>query len=204
MGTDSFIERLGPELGPLRELLSRTDDELVISGSDALISHRPAIGPEAYAITLHAPLTESELAAYEKTHCLGIPARYASVLRSINGGRIFELSLYGIPRSMLASPPLLDRSSRQPLDLATANRFWRVEFQATADLFHFGSATLSADENVGYFIDASGGVVALRKNGLVWRQWPNFSAFFAAEIDRLEKLFPKFEAFMAGTARPAR
>ncbi|WP_132982894.1 SMI1/KNR4 family protein [Thermomonas haemolytica] len=204
MVSRSFIESLGPELGPLKKLLARTGNEVVISGSDVLVSHRPEIGPEAYAITLHAPQTDSELAVYETTHGLAIPASYVSVLRSINGGRIFDLSLYGAPRSMRGSPPLLDRSSRQPQDLATANRFWRVGFQAAPELFHFGGAALSVDENVGYFIDASGSVVGMRKGGTEWRRWATFSAFLSAEIDRLEQSFPAFEAFMADTARTAR
>jgi hypothetical protein len=204
MDSESFIRGLGPELAPLSNLLARTSHDMTVSGADLLVSHRPLIGAEAYAITLHSPLSGEDIDSYAQSTGLVVSPHYIPVLRSINGGHIFELSLYGAPRSMIGNPPLLDRSSRQPLDLATANRFWRSEYKASPDLFHFGGGSYSLDENVGYFLDTSGAVQALRKSGEIWRSWPSFGEFLSAELDRLEKAFPAFEAFMADIPRPAR
>ena len=204
MDSESFIQGFGPELASLSNLLARTSTDMTVSGTDLLISHRPLIGPEAYAITLYSPLSGGDIDGYAQNTGLVVSPHYIPVLRSINGGHIFELSLYGAPRSMLGNPPLLDRSSRQPLDLATANRFWRSEYKASPDLFHFGGGSYSSDENVGYFFDIFGAVQALRKSGEIWRSWPSFGEFLSAELDRLEKAFPAFEAFMADIPRPAR
>lgn len=204
MSLDSFVQRLGPELAALERLLFRMSGEPVTSGSALLLSHRPAIGPKAYAVSLYAPLTKEELDTYAEAEGLVIPSHYKALLRSINGAQIFELSLFGLHASARGQPRLLDRSSHKPLDLVAANRHWRAKYNAASDLFYFGSGTLSENENVGYFIDGIGGVFALRKNGGIWRQWTTFGRFLSDEIERLEELFPAYEAFMAGVARSGR
>lgn len=194
MISTSFVEKLGTELSPLMELVSRRVDQTLASETAVRISHRPAIGSEAFEVTLFAPIDRADRVRYEENMGVSISHHYASILDSINGAHIFDLCLYGIPRSMLGNPALLDRSIDQPLDLATANRYWSHEFNASPELFHFGSGRLADDENVGYFFDSSGAVLALRKSGAVWREWPNFEEFFAAELDRAETEYPESEA----------
>jgi hypothetical protein len=48
---------------------------------------------------------------------LKIPETYKHVLLRLNGATLFRMNLFGLPASMCADPPMLDRSARQPLDL---------------------------------------------------------------------------------------
>ena len=82
----------------------------------------------------------------------------------MNGGKILELSIYGIPPSMLGDIPMLDRSTGNPFDLATANRSWRLEYEDADKDFLFGGRDIGWDEQVGYFLRRDGTVIA-RWNG---------------------------------------
>jgi hypothetical protein len=53
--------------------------------------------------------------------------------------------------------------------LAAANGYWAREYRGAGEEFHFGGRTLSATENVGYFLTSDGSVRSRRKDGEVLR-----------------------------------
>ena len=159
------------------------------------LSRRTSIGPEAFAIRLFQPLAPNVLSRYEEIHSIHIPMQYRRVLEKINGASIFEFELFGIPPSMAQDPPLLDRSQPQPLDLATANQYWKFEFSAPQSGFHFGGAPRSLEENIGYFL-GSNSIDAYRKSGELVGSWSNMKAFLSDEIARCERHYEEFEEFM--------
>ena len=198
MQLEDFILNLPAQLAPIRSVTER------LVGSDSQIfdncmevSHRPKLGPHAYALTLYRPLSSAIVKRYENIQGLSISSHYAPLLSSLNGVHAFQLSLYGIPASMANDKPLLDRTASQPYDLATANRFWRQEYKVPQEWFHFGGGPLSLDENVGYFFDDLGNIHAARKNKPVISSWSDFSGFLSDELARCETMYPDYETFMA-------
>lgn len=190
--------------------IARTAQRLVTDGAtlDAtsgalLISRRPAIAPEAYAAVLFPPISAGQIVAYERVQSeargkpFEVSPSYRSLLTMVNGLDLYQLVLYGIPGSMLQSPPLLNRAIRQPLDLATANITWSREYRASNGQFHFGGAPYSRDENVGYFMNPDCSIEARLRGGELFASWGSMSNFLDTEIDRAEKLYPAYEAEMA-------
>jgi len=199
---------LDRELSPIRvvaERLSDADSIIDPTAGAALLSRRPRIAPEAYACVIFPGVVREVAARYEALqHSTGnqnfeIPAIYRSVLLRLNGAWIFQLSLYGLPPSMCQTPPVLDRSARQPLDLGTANRQWRMRYSADQKHFHFGSGPYSPQENVAYFLEADGSVISLLPGGKRVSEWHSIEAFLRAEISRTESEYPEFEDRMAAT-----
>jgi hypothetical protein len=112
---------------------------------------------------------------------------YLRVLQKLNGMSAFGFALFGIPPSMTKSPPLLDRSVLQPLDIATANKDWRREYFVADELFYFGVSDYSDDELVGYFLAESGTVHAFRKSGEAVGGWRSLGPFLQDELARAEE-----------------
>jgi hypothetical protein len=125
-------------------------------GSTIAIGHQPWRAPEAYAFRLFAPAEAPWLSRFEERHAIRIPKGYREVLLALNGCWAYGLALYGLPPSMQAKPPLLDRRRVQPLDLGAANTFRRLEYSGESSAFHFGSRAWSATEKVGYFWGSDG------------------------------------------------
>jgi len=124
---------------------------------------------------------------------LSIPPVYRSVLTKLGGASLFKGALFGVPRSMLHDPPMLDRSISQPWDIGEVNRHWRREYNADALLFHFGSGHYSRTERLGYFLDAEGRVEAYLRGGKEVRKWSSLREFFAEELNRLEPIYAASE-----------
>jgi hypothetical protein len=194
----SVLTHLDHELTPIRlvaERLAGADSVVDLLTGAALISHRPQIGTEAYACVIFPGVAEEQTARYEELQRsrgndgFEIPDVYRSVIRRLNGAELFRLSLYGLPASMCQTPPLLDRSARQPLDLGTANRVWRKRYSADPTLFHFGSGPYSPEENIAYFLQPNGSVVALLRGDHEEWVWPSIEAFLSQELPRAEEQF---------------
>ena len=165
----------------------------------ALVNHRPKVAPEAYALVIYPGITEAEVARYEKLHeesagrTLLIPAVYRAVLARLNGAFLFQAALFGIPRSMLQDPPLLDRSTLQPLDIGSANAMWRLKYKVDPALLYFGDGPHSNTENLGYFLADNGAVETYKRGGKRLESWPSLGTFISAEIARLEAAWPEYE-----------
>ena len=202
----SVLQSLDHELAPIRlvaERLAVADSVIDPPSGAALFSRRPRIGTEAYACVIFPGVAPETISRYEELqHSIGnggfaIPAVFKKVLLRLNGAWIFRLSLYGLPPSMCHNPPLLDRSARQPLDLGTANLNWRRQYAADPTQFHFGGSQYSHEENIAYFLNGDGSVVALLKGGhRVW-DWPSIETFLNAELPRAESQYEEFERRMS-------
>ena len=202
----STIAALDDDLAPIRLVAERVADaDSVIDPrtAAALLSRRPKIGVEAYACVVFAGVAPDVMTRYEEIQrSIGnrdfeIPLSYRNVLHRLNGAWIFQVSLYGLPPSMCQKPPLLDRSSRQPLDLGTANQNWRKRYSTDLNHFHFGSGPHTFQENVAYFLDGDGRVFSLLPGAQQVSEWSSIQAFLSAEIPRAESLYPGFEDRMA-------
>jgi hypothetical protein len=197
---EEILHNLTGDLEPVRKLVSRYEGARASSdlGSDVLLlSHRPNIGELAYAIEIFAGVSDALIATYETLHDFTVPDLYRGLLMKINGANLFDLSLYGIPLSMAKDPPLLDRSGRSPLDLATAQKFWIVGYKVTPGALYFGGAPYSYTENVGYFLFPQKVIQSVRKNGAVVGEWRSFKEFLRDELARAEAAFPAHEEAMA-------
>jgi hypothetical protein len=201
--TQTRLENLSGELLPIRQLAERLLDptaQLDPDSGNLFLSHRPKIGPEAYAVVLFAAVTPEMIAAYAGLRSSGlrgkltIPPTYLQILQVLNGTELYQLQLYGLPPSLCADPPLLNRSDRQPLDLGAANLTWSRLYRPTLSQFHFGSGPYSYEENLAYFLNQDDTVEARRIGGSLFGSWSSIAPFLEEEISRAESLFPAHEA----------
>ena len=102
---------------------------------------------------------------------------------------------------MCQDPPQLDRSAQQQLDLSSANVNWRQKYAADPAWFHFGFAPYSPAENVGYFLDVDGTVIAMRKGGNRIGDWGSFKDFLSAELPRVESQYEWFETRISAISK---
>ena len=200
---DTRLQAVAGELEPIRQTAERLVDQTAkveTSVETILISHRPAIGTEAYAVVLYPGVSEDFIAGYEQIHSQRMPAKftipgaYRTFLNVLNGAELYQMFLYGLPVSMAKNPPLLNRSVRQPLDLATANIDWKNPYRPSESQFHFGSGPYSDNENIAYFLNPDRSIEARRAGGEVFGKWVTLGDFLAQEILRVESLFPAYES----------
>ncbi len=197
------LQNLAGDLLPIRQLAERLLDSaarLDPSSDTVLIAPKPKIGPEAYAVVLYPGISESTVLAYLKTRSTGLrgdlilPPAWLQVLHVLNGAELYQLHLYGLPPSLCAPTPLLNRSTRQPLDLGAANATWSRQYRPSPSQFHFGASPYSYDENLAYFLNPDATVEARRVGGALFAAWPSIAQFLEEEISRVESLFPAHEA----------
>src|SRR5215831_16621430 len=78
------------------------------------LAHQPQLGAEVYACVLFLGMAPEVITVYERMQrfrlgdAFQIPRAYREILTKLNGAHLYHLSLYGIPPSMVRSPPLLD------------------------------------------------------------------------------------------------
>jgi hypothetical protein len=200
----AFLGGLEGTLLPVRQTAERIlDDDSCVdppSGS-LLISRRTSIAPEAYAFVLFPGIDAELIARYETVHGkkgtyeFSVPSEYKQILKRLNGANLFKIDLFGIPRTMANDPPLLDRSRRQPLGLATANQSWSAKYKSRADQFHIGSGPYSPSENLGYFLSPDRTVEARRVGGECFATWQSIASFLSSELSRAESQYPAYEEF---------
>lgn len=158
------------------------------------IANRPWVAPENYLFTLFPTISDDKINKYQNNQEITIPESYKNILKQFNGAFIFNISLYGIPQSMLSNPPILDRSTLQCHDISTANKNWTREYtNIPDDLFHFGGRDFSFDEVIGYFIDKNNEILILRKNGEQIKKYSDIYSFLNEEIISSEKLENELE-----------
>lgn len=194
------IERLPKALAPIRELALRhlSAGYAIDPKSDALlIDHRPNLGSEAYVIVLYPGISDSELDRYCASQAridrpIEIPDDYRAILSHLNGAQILQADLFGVPKSMLDDPPLLDRSSRQPFDLGFSSKDLQDSHKAKSG-FYFGAGPYSYMENLGYLHNHNGRIETYAERGQRVDSYLNFEEFFTHEINRLEALYPEYE-----------
>jgi hypothetical protein len=199
---DVLIERLSGQLSPIRDLARRrlaAGGTVDFKSKALLIDHRPKAAAEAYALVLHPGISPSDIDRYVTIQrvverpIFEIPEGYLSVLTLLNGAEIFRASFFGIPRSTLGNPPLLDRSTRQPLDLGSANSRWRLKYKVNSSLFLFGSGPHSHTENLGYFWDRAGRIETVLAEGRKLESYATLEDFLRNELARLESTYAEYE-----------
>jgi len=202
---EQFLRRLDGDLSPLKtgvQWFSSSDANFDPLTGALRLSHRPAIGTDAYACILYPRVDLNVIERYEGIHrartsrYVDIPPFYKGVLGRLNGAFFFETALFGVPSSMAQNPPRLDRSAQHPLDVGTANEDWRLEYEVDDSRFFFASGSHSHTENVGYFLTPDNHVEGYLRGGNEIAQWKTLGAFLAAEIERAKSRYVEYERVM--------
>ena len=195
MATDFVTNSPTAIADELTRLLEANEEQFAIEHG-IQVGRRTGLNNQTFAICLFDPLPESSLAKYETIHGIVVPDAYRQVLNQINGAWMYRLVLFGLPPSMIAEPPLLDRSVVQPMDLATAHRDWRAKYEAEEDEFHFGSSDWTMEKTIGYFVSPTGSVRGLVASEGCVAQWSDFDLFLDDEVKRNKAAYPAYEKFI--------
>ncbi len=180
------IDNLPPELDSIanqaRKYLENNSNinEFVLN-----VLHRPWVARLNWGLMLYEVADVNWFDEFTNRTGKEIPKFYKDFLKSINGGFIYDLSLYGLTPSLYNSGQL-NRSILQCHDLTTANNNWIREYEVDPNLFHFGGRSYTYDENVGYFFDKQK-ILCYRKNGELINEWDTFSKMLSDEIKIVEK-----------------
>jgi hypothetical protein len=187
------LDDLSGRLSPLREAVTRYLKYPSVLAEDGVISvgHRPWVAELNYMFTLYPGIERASLDRYGQRFGIEIPEIYAEVLGELNGAFCFGVSLCGVPRSMLGTPPLLDRTILQCHDLGTAATMWAREYRVPDGLFHFGGRHFSSRAIVGYFLDRETKILCLKNSGKVVGEWSDFAEFLGDELKSSEELESK-------------
>lgn len=158
------------------------------------IFNRTWVAPLNYGLVLFPPVEDKVLEKYKEKNKAEIPDLYKDVLHVMNGCIIYDLNLYGLPRSIY-DKGLLDRSDMFQFDLGIANSDWKFNYDIGQDLFHFGGRSYTFDENIGYFLDRDNKINSIRTSGEIVNTWTSFSQFMMDEVKEAERImldeFPK-------------
>jgi hypothetical protein len=180
------IENLPPELDSIANQANKylennsSINELVLN-----ILHRPWIARLNWGLMLYKGANVNWFIEFTERTGKEIPKFYIDFLKSINGGFIYDISLYGLTPSLYNSGKL-NRSILQCHDLTTANNNWIRGYEVDPNLFHFGGRSYTDDENVGYFFDKQK-ILCYRKNGELINEWDTFSKMLSDEIKIAEQ-----------------
>lgn len=186
---DSIKKRINAISDNLKPIKQISNKYLEFGGSfkdnNIMIYNQKWIAPLKYAIRIFEQTPIEIIAKIEKDNNIKIPLIYKDFLQEVNGCFIFDFDLFGLTPSIYTTG-LLDRSKVQCFDLGTANKNWIKEYDIDEKLFHFGCRAYSYDENIGYFMDSSGIIKSIRKNGQTIEEWSDFSEFLTEEIKKAE------------------
>ena len=140
---------------------------------------------EAYFINLFEGAPQLYFNNFLTRYNHEIPEPIESFLRIMNGFHFCDFNIYGLTPSLYKSTDgLLDRTVLQPLDIGTANEYWKHEFERSD--FHFGSRYFDDEENCGYFLE--GDIIrSCLKTGEVVGTWTNFPDFLTSELTTTEQ-----------------
>ena len=164
-----------------------TCEDLQWTGASFAALHDPNVAPEYFAVEIWPGLPESEIERYASTWNVPLSSTHVDLLRQANGLRVGTLTIYGIPPSMLLSAPLLDRRTRQPLDVGAANQSWRIGYPSARRLFHLGSVKYSFQENAGLFQSNDGPVIAVLKAGAIVGTWRTYHELLNAGVSSVPR-----------------
>lgn len=142
------------------------------------ILHRPCVAPLNWGLMIYQGIDKKSINETERTIGKTIPHFYKCFLTNINGCFLYDISLFGIIRS-------LTRSFLQCHSLTSANLDWIMEFDIDQTFFHFGGGTYSDEENTGYFYGKNK-ILSIRKNGKLVNEWNSFQNFLNDELIRAE------------------
>lgn len=171
------IEALPEELRALKGLCRKYLQYCsTLNVSVCLIGHRNWDAPLDYLIELYPPARKGWFQTYRKLHGIMLPRRLQTLLLACNGFSFGDFVCFGIPPSMLCTPPTLDENTWQPLDIGTATTEWIQEFPRAQGLTYFAGGPFEQADNVGYFMDDQQ-IVAMRQDGAIMAQWSQLERF---------------------------
>lgn len=187
---EARLVTLPPSLRPIKDaVLALAGSGVWVEGGTGgplLAGPRPDIASQAYDVVLFDPLPVETLEIYQELHDFRFSESLLELLRHVNGCVLFELKVYGVTPTMAVHPPLLDRSRRVPLDIASG-RYWRAGYGRSdlADIL-IASRNVGDSGQVGYFMNPRGGISG-RGNGspdapAVCGPWANLTEWLSAEI----------------------
>jgi len=180
------IDNLPPELDSIANQLRKyVENNSNINDLVLNVLHRPWVARLNWGIMLYQRADVNWFVEYTKRTGKEIPKFYMDFLKNINGGFIYNLSLYGLAPSIYNSGQL-NRCILQCHDLTTANINWIGGYDVDPNLFHFGGRSYTYDENVGYFFDNEK-ILCYRKNGELIKKWDTFSQMLSEEIKIVEQ-----------------
>ena len=184
---EEYLNSLPSELFPLKEAGRRYLKYCCAIDTDESvhIAHRPWVAPLNYAMTFFSPAKKVWIKRFEIKR---IPEPYQEILLATNGLFAFGISLFGLAPSMQLSPPRLDRSRLQCLDISLANNDWIGRYEVDQDLFHFGSREFSYTENTGYFMTDESKIQSYRTSGELVQEWKGLSEFLEHELCIAEQI----------------
>lgn len=195
---EAKFSKVPSKFAPIEALARKFSDQESFTVEDGvyLFGNESERGPRACAVTLFPGLQEKVISRYEELHDIHIPEPIRAFLGHFNGAILCEMSIYGIPPSMIDDPALLSRSVRNPLDIGTAAKIWRVGFPSAKETeFHFGSRNIGWSSQIGYFFRYDGSVAAYSRykkaDGAV-NTWPTFEDWLRDEIDAMVQHRPLF------------
>lgn len=184
--TESFPIELRPISIQIKRYLDNNSNinELVLN-----VLHRPWIAKLNWGLMLYKGVKTEWFPEFNKRTGKEIPYFYKEFLKHINGGFIYGVSMYGLTPSFFETG-LLNRTTLQCHNLATANSQWISEYKVDMNLFHFASRNYSEDENVGYFWK-NDIILCYRKNGELLKQWNSLEEMLYEEIEIAEQVMVK-------------
>lgn len=162
-----------------------------------LIGHRPEIAPKKYEIVFYEAMTKNQLSLALTKYGLQIPKSYQEFLTHSNGAQLCELSFFGLAIKAENPTNLVNRSSRNPFSLITANQHWMYDYpDVDSSFFHFASRNYSWTGQVGYFLMLDGGVARFSKphTGDIWppKYWASFDEWLKDELVEVWRHRPAF------------
>lgn len=116
-----------------------------------------------------------------------IPKIYKDFLLITNGCSFYGLDLFDLSPS-IQNENVLNRIDPEPLDLSTANIYWKNGYKHTQGFFHFGGRQFSDDENIGYFVEGKNKIHAIKKDGEILFSWDTFTDFLKDELKSSESI----------------
>ncbi len=135
---------------------------------------------EAYFINLFEGAPQLYFDNFSTRYNLEIPEPLESFLRAMNGFHFCDFNIYALTPSLYKSTNgLLDRAVLQPMDIGTANEYWKHEFERSD--FHFGSRYFDDKQNCGFFLEGDT-IRSCLTTGEVVGTWTKFSDFLTSEL----------------------
>ena len=187
----SKIDALPDEYAAIKHQAKKylMNNSLIDKAETVKIYHRPWVAPLNWGLFLYKGAASDWIGELSDRTGKAIPDFYGRFLSSINGAFIYDLSLYGISPSM-RERNLLDRSVLQCHDLVLANADWISNYNVDPNCFYFGGRHYTYSENIGYFF-VEGKIKAIRKNGIIVKEWTQFSDLLNDEIPIAEAMAHK-------------
>jgi hypothetical protein len=182
------IEALPEELRTLRSLCRKYLQYCsTLNASVCLIGHRNWEAPLDYLIELYLPARKSWFQTYRKLHGIVIPRPLQTLLSACNGFSFGDFICFGIPPSMLCTPPTLDENTWQPFDIGTATTEWIRDFPKAQGMTYFAGGPWGGAENVGYFMDEDQ-IIAMRSDGETIGHWSELAPFLDEVLAENERI----------------